>query len=174
MATPFLGEIRMFGGTFAPIGWALCDGQLINVRDNEALFSVIGSTYGGDGRTTFGLPDLRGRLPIHQGSGLALTPRTLGSQGGAETVAVSTSQLPSHNHGGYHASSNTGTTSNPSGQMICESPSVTYYRAQAQNVDIASTSATSSAGGGGAHNNVMPFAVINFIICLTGIIPSQT
>ena len=98
MAQPYIGEIRMFGGNFAPLGWAFCDGQLLAIAQNDALFSLIGTTYGGDGQSTFALPDLRGRIPIHQGQGPLLTPRQIGETGGSETVTLTPAQLPTHTH----------------------------------------------------------------------------
>ncbi|MCG8354533.1 MAG: tail fiber protein [Kiloniellales bacterium] len=171
MTTPFIGEIRMFAGTFAPQGWAFCDGQLINVRDNEALFSVIGSVYGGDGRTTFGLPDMRGRLPIHAGSGLGLTPRAIGARGGSETVSVTESQLPQHTHA-LQGTSDLADRQAPANSVPARG--VANLWSEDFDSDPMSTQAITSIGGGGSHNNLMPFAVINFIIATTGLIPTQT
>ena len=109
MSDPFIAEIIMFGGNFAPRGWAFCDGQLLSISSNSALFSILGTTYGGDGRTTFGLPDLRGRVAMHPGSGPGLTQRRLGEKSGMETVTLTTNQIPSHNHTATATASGTGT-----------------------------------------------------------------
>ena len=120
MSEPFVGEIRMFAGNFAPRGWAYCDGQLLAVSQNDALFSLFGTIYGGDGRTTFGLPDLRGRFPIHAGQGPGLSNRRLGSKGGAETVTVTANQLPSHTHP-IKGTNDNATASDPAGQLPAQS-----------------------------------------------------
>jgi microcystin-dependent protein len=172
MTTPFIGEIRMFGGTFAPRGWAFCDGQLIQVQDNEALFSLLGTIYGGDGRTTFALPDLRGRLPIHTGSGPGLTPRTQGSQGGEENVTVTAQQLPSHPHTAPGTSAGADTNVPPGGRLPAVAGSEHY--ADPSGPLLMNNQAVMNAGGGQSHNNVMPFQCINFIIALTGLFPSRT
>lgn len=171
MSEPFVGEIRMFAGNFAPRGWAFCDGQLLAVSQNDALFSLFGTIYGGDGRTTFGLPDLRGRIPIHPGSGPGLSPRQLGARGGAENATLTVNQLPSHTHG-LQASSNAGTDANPAGKVLGASPSVRLYRPVAASVNM-NASAITSVGGSQQHTNVMPFLCINFIVALVGIYPSR-
>ncbi|MEM7116125.1 MAG: tail fiber protein [Chloroflexota bacterium] len=173
MTTPFLGEIRMFAGTFAPVGWALCDGQLINVTDNEALFSVIGSTYGGDGRVTFGLPDMRGRVPLGQGSGLALTPRSMGAQGGSETEGLTASHIPNHTHA-LQGSTNAATGTSGNGTVLAASSSLQPYRPDDADVNLASEAIGDSGGTGSNHDNMMPALVINYIIATVGLIPSQT
>lgn len=172
MATPFIGEIRMFAGTFAPSGWAFCNGQIINVRDNEALFSVIGTIYGGDGRTTFGLPDLRGRIPVHKGSGPGLTSRQIGRQDGTETETLATAHMPSHGHA-LQVTTNPGNSPNPVGRVPALAP-VQAYSSTAPDVDFDGDAVASAGGVGTAHDNLMPFAVIHFIIALVGLIPSQT
>lgn len=171
MVQPFVGEIRIFAGTFAPRGWALCDGQLINVSENEALFSVLGSVYGGNGRTTFGLPDLRGRLPVHQGAGPGLGPRQIGASGGAETETLTSSELARHNHA-FHVSGNNGDSGAPVGNVPALAP-VNAYSDTAPTLAFASSAITEAAGGGGDHDNVMPFTVLNFIIALTGTFPTR-
>ena len=172
MSEPFVGEIRMFAGTFAPRSWAFCDGQLLAISGNDALFSLLGTIYGGDGRTTFGLPDLRGRLPIHHGTGPGLAPRTLGARGGIEQASVSSAQLPSHTHP-MQVSSDVSDTANPGSNVTARPTSVDLYIEEAPNTDM-SGSAITSVGGGQPHHNVMPFLAINFIIALVGIFPSRT
>lgn len=171
MSEPFVGEIRMFAGNFAPRGWAFCDGQLLAVSQNDALFSLLGTIYGGDGRTTFGLPDLRGRIPIHAGTGPGLSPRRLGGKGGAEKVTLTVNQLPSHTHA-MQASSDPATTPNPQGAVLSESLTSTPYIQDTQLVSLSSESIT-NVGGSRSHTNLMPFLCIHFIIALVGIYPSR-
>jgi microcystin-dependent protein len=171
MSEPFVGEIRMFGGSFAPRGWALCDGQLLQVSQNDALFSLFGTIYGGDGRTTFGLPDLRGRLPVHMGSGPGLTPRPIGQKSGQENVTLNTNELPSHTHT-YQASEDIGDEPLGSTKVLSESAGITLYRAATPNVPM-NANAITAVGGSGQHTNVMPFQCVTFIIALFGIYPSR-
>lgn len=172
MSEPFVGEIRMFAGTFAPRGWAFCDGQLLAVSQNDALFSLLGTIYGGDGRTTFGLPDARGRLPIHAGTGPGLSQRRLGSQAGAERVTLTVNQLPSHGHP-LQASPAPATVPNPGDAVPAETTTDRVYRPGAGTVSLANSSVT-SVGGSQPHSNVMPFLCVHFIIALVGIYPSRT
>lgn len=172
MSEPFVGEIRMFAGNFSPRGWALCDGQLLAVSQNDALFSLLGTIYGGDGRTTFGLPDLRGRLPIHAGNGPGLSPRRLGAQGGAEGVTLTVNQLPSHTHEPFQASTDRGNEVNPGGNVLSESPQISMYIEDPPSVNLDAASVT-SVGGSQSHTNLMPFLCVNFIIALFGIYPSR-
>ena len=169
MVQPFVGEIRMFGGTFAPVGWAMCDGQLLQVSANQTLFSLLGTSYGGDGRTTFALPDLRGRVPLHQGSGIGLTPRVIGARSGSERVAVGATQLPSHTHA-MKASANAADEANPAGAVLAAASADIYVVDTATAMDGAAVVA--DGGGGSSHNNMAPYAVVNFIIALSGIFPS--
>jgi len=171
MSEPFVGEIRMFAGNFAPRGWAFCDGQLLAVSQNDALFSLLGTIYGGDGRTTYGLPDLRGRIPIHAGSGPGLSPRRLGAKAGEEKVTLTVNQLPSHTHP-MQAATAAGTQSNPSGEYLAASPSIRMYRPGTPNAAMNSGS-ISQLGGSRSHSNLMPFLCIQFIIALFGIYPSR-
>jgi len=171
LSEPFVGEIRMFAGNFAPQGWALCDGQLLAVGQNDALFSLLGTIYGGDGRTTFGLPDLRGRIPIHEGNGPGLSNRKLGAKSGQENVPLTANQLASHNHP-LKASTNAGGESSPAGNITGASPSVDIYAEENPTVAL-SPSAIASAGGSASHNNIQPFQCVNFIIALFGIYPSR-
>ncbi|MDJ0866069.1 MAG: tail fiber protein [Myxococcota bacterium] len=171
MSEPFVGEIRMFAGNFAPRGWAFCDGQLLAVSQNDALFSLFGTLYGGDGRTTFGLPDLRGRLPVHPGSGPGLTPRRLGEKAGAERVTVSLAELPSHGHP-MQASADPANSPNPGDRVLAETLTTTPYIDDTDNVSLAGDS-ISRVGGSQAHDNLMPFLCVHFIVALVGIYPSR-
>ena len=171
MSEPFVGEIRMFAGNFAPRGWAYCEGQLLAVSQNDALFSLFGTIYGGDGRTTFGLPDLRGRIPIHAGQGPGLSDRRLGAKAGSETVTVSVNQLPSHTHP-VQFDSVAGNETNPADALPAASPSIRNYRPAAQNVDM-STNSVTSVGGSQSHTNLMPYLCVHFIVALFGIYPSS-
>ena len=173
MSEPFVGEIRMFAGTFAPSGWAFCDGQLLAIYENNALFSLLGTNYGGDGQTTFGLPDLRGRMPMHAGYGPGLSPRRLAEKIGSEEVTLIASQLPSHTHRLRRSSTRADATS-PVGHSLASSASGDHQFAApgAALVDMHS-SAVASTGGGQAHPNLPPFVCIHFIIALYGIYPSR-
>ncbi len=171
MSEPFVGEIRMFAGAFAPRGWAFCDGQLLAVSQNDALFSLLGTIYGGDGRTTFGLPELRGRVPIHAGSGPGLSPRRLGAKSGSEKETLTVNQIPSHTHP-LEASNNLADTASPAGKVLGQQSTVTLYRTTAPDANMA-TSAISHLGGSRSHTNVQPFLCINYIIALFGIYPSR-
>jgi microcystin-dependent protein len=170
MSEPFVGEIKMFAGNFAPRGFSLCDGQLLSVSQNDALFSLLGTIYGGDGRTTFGLPDMRGRLPIHFGSGPGLSPRNIGWKGGSEEVTLTTPQLPAHSHG-FSASTDSADSKNPR-DRIPAMRSEPGYGPAASTTTMHSNS-LDPTGGGGAHSNLMPFQCVNFIIALIGIYPSR-
>lgn len=171
MSEPFVGEIRMFAGNFAPRGWAFCDGQLLAVSQNDALFSLLGTIYGGDGRTTFGLPDMRGRIPIHAGQGPGLSNRRLGAKGGAESVTLTVNQLPSHRHD-WRASTQPANSLTPVGNVMGQTQADVYIDEfdEAQNM---STSAVSNVGGSRSHTNLMPSLCINFIVALFGIYPSR-
>lgn len=171
MSDPFIGEIRLFAGNFAPRDWAFCEGQLLPISQNNALFSLLGTTYGGDGQTTFGLPDLRGRLPIHAGSGPGLTARQLGSKGGQETVTVRLDQLPSHTHP-LQASRDVAHKADPVNNVPGQSPSTHLYY-EAAPVLALHPDGINATGGGQAHPNMVPFLCLNFIIALVGIYPSR-
>ena len=175
MSEPFLGEIKMFAGNFAPRGYALCDGQLLQVSQNDALFSLLGTIYGGDGRTTFGLPDMRGRLPIHAGSGPGLTPRPLGQKVGAETVTMAVSDMHQHQHN-VVATSDFASDNDPAGKLPATAAGENLYNLLGPTgTHVALDGRTiSPTGGGQAMQNVMPFQCINFIIALVGIYPSRT
>jgi len=172
MSEPFVGEIRMFAGNFAPRGWAFCDGQLLAVSQNDALFSLLGTIYGGDGRTTFGLPDMRGRLPIHAGHGPGLSERRLGAKGGAEKVTLTVNQLPSHGHG-FFVRNATAIEGNPQDNLLGElAGGQLIYTEDTQDANLSSEAVT-HVGGSRSHTNLMPFLCIHFIIALVGIYPSR-
>jgi microcystin-dependent protein len=167
MAQPYVGEIRMFGGNFAPAGWMFCDGQLLPISENETLFQLIGTTYGGDGQSTFALPDLRGRLPVHQGNGV-----TLAETGGAESVTLTVQQIPVHTHA-LVASTNNASTANASGKLLAQTPSYTPYIVATPNTPL-SPAAAGAAGGSQPHDNFQPYLCVSFILSLFGIFPSPT
>ena len=165
----------MFAGNFAPRGWALCDGQLIAVSQNDALFSLLGTIYGGDGRTTFGLPELRGRIPIHAGSGTGpgLSPRPLGQRSGSETVTVTQNQLPAHSHR-LNASTQAGTEGNPDGHVLGQTSVLVYSRQpNPQSLRGLHPSSVPAVGGSQPHTNLQPFLCVNYIIALFGVYPSR-
>ena len=160
----------MFGGNFAPRGWALCDGQLLAISQNDALFSLFGTQFGGDGRTTFGLPDLRGRIPIHFGQGPGLSNRRIGAKPGSEAATVTANQLPSHTHG-WSASQDPAEDTNPATHTTATATSPNIY---GSGTPIAmSSEGTSATGGGQTHQNLMPTLCVNFIVSLFGIYPSR-
>ncbi len=177
---PFIGEVSMFAGTFAPRGWALCNGQLLSISQYTALFSLLGTTYGGDGRTTFALPDLRGRVPVHAGQGPGLSNYRLGQRGGVEAVTLNANQMPSHNHAySPTATSSTATTADPQNARLATTPQnaagvQTYSTDTDVNAHVTMTSdSTANTGGSQAHTNIQPFTTINYIIALQGIFPSR-
>ena len=165
MSQPFVGEIRMFGGSYAPAGWALCDGQHLPISENGVLFQLIGTTYGGDGQQTFAMPDLRGRVPVHQGNGL-----TIGAKHGEESVTLNIQQIPTHVHSNAAGVAAGNTT--PLGKLVANT-SATIYKVD-QGASQASPLATATVGGSQPHENMMPYQCVNFIISLSGIFPSQT
>jgi microcystin-dependent protein len=174
---PFIGEIRLFAGNFAPKDWALCNGQLMAITQNSALFALLGTTYGGDGKTTFALPDLRGRVPINFGTGAGLTPRTLGEVAGSPYVTLLENQIPAHTHQPM-AVAVQGASQNPSGNIWAEAvPSgrggqqAPLY-APTPNATM-SPMAVAQAGGSQPHNNMQPYVGLNYIIALTGIFPPR-
>lgn len=161
----------MFGGNFAPRDWALCDGQLLAISQYDALFSLLGTTYGGDGRTTFALPDLRSRVPIHYGSGPGLTPRQLGSQGGQEQVTLNTNELPAHTH--TPKASIVGSSDNPAGNYWANTPTGKAYGAAPPNTTMNAGTMAAPVGGSQGHDNMIPFECVNYCIALSGIYPSR-
>jgi microcystin-dependent protein len=172
MSEPFVGEIKMFAGNFAPRSYAFCDGQLLAISQNDTLFSLLGTIYGGDGRTTFGLPDMRGRVPIHHGSGPGLSPRNLGSKSGTERVILNVDELPSHTHP-MEVSSDVSNSPNPGSNVTARPSSVDLYIAADPDTNLAPAAIT-SLGESHPHDNVMPFLAIHFIIALFGIYPSRS
>jgi len=192
---PYIGEISMFAGNYAPDGWFICDGRQLPITQYEALYSILSTTYGGDGRTTFALPDLRGRLPAGMGQGTGLSPRAIGDKAGAETVQLGQGELPSHAHGisgqlggaataKLNVLSDVGQSDNPSGAYIASHPNAflkngaakVQLNAQAISVDVSGLTlptATGVVGNGQAHQNMPPFLVINFIIAYNGIYPPR-
>jgi microcystin-dependent protein len=167
MAQPYVGEIRMFAGNFAPAGWMFCEGQLLPISENETLFQLIGTTYGGDGQETFGLPDLRGRIPLHQGSGFILA-----ETGGVETVTLTTSQIPSHTHR-FTGSNANGNQTAAQDALPATSQNVTPYINLGPDTNMNAASVTPT-GGSQPHDNFQPYLCIDFIISLFGIFPSPT
>jgi microcystin-dependent protein len=167
MAQPYVGEIRIFAGNFAPAGWMFCEGQLLPISENETLFQLIGTTYGGDGQSTFALPDLRGRIPLHQGNNL-----TLAEQGGAEEITLTVNQIPAHSHP-LLAANAVGNDPNPNNHVLAESSAVSLYQSASPAAAMAPQS-ISSTGGSQPHTNFQPYLCVNFIISLFGIFPSPT
>ncbi|MDQ3985615.1 MAG: tail fiber protein [Actinomycetota bacterium] len=167
MSQPYVGEIRMFGGNFPPNGWAFCDGQLLAISENETLFQLIGTTYGGDGEETFALPNLQSRSPIHQGSGFVL-----GEQGGVESVTLTVQQLPAHSHA-LLASATVATALDPANNLTAEASKRYYANPPASPTPMSPNSVTPT-GGSQPHDNMQPFLCISFIISLFGVFPSPT
>jgi len=165
MATAYIGEIRMFGGTFAPVDWAFCDGRILSIAEYSALYTLIGTTYGGNGTTTFNLPDLRGRLPVHQGNTFII-----GQLSGTETVQLTTNQIPQHGH--TVAALTSANTASPSGAAYGGNTTVDFYSANAPSAAM-NTGMIANGGGGQPHDNLMPFGVVSFIISLFGVFPSR-
>jgi microcystin-dependent protein len=180
MATPYLGEIRLFGFPFAPRGWAPCSGQLLAINQNQALFALLGTTYGGNGQVTFALPDLRGRLPLGiSNGGSGTSPRQLGEIGGVQAVTLNVQQIPAHSHL-WTATNELGDQPSPSGNYLAAAsstvagtPNAIYAPAGGAMVALASDSIAAN-GNNGAHNNMMPYQVLNFCIALQGVFPSRS
>lgn len=180
MTTPYLGEIRLFAGNFQPRGWAFCDGRLLSIAQDSALFSLLGTIYGGDGQSTFGLPDLRGRVPLNQGQGPGLSSYTIGQAAGTQTVTLQTSQMPAHSHA-LVATTATGSVTTPGPSVMLATPveagvSTSLYvvpgTSTVNQAPMAAQSIT-AAGGSQPHENMMPYQSINYIIALEGIFPSR-
>jgi microcystin-dependent protein len=175
---PFIGEIRMFGGNFAPTGWALCNGQQLAIAQNAALFSLLGTTYGGDGVKTFNLPNLQSRVPIHfgQSPGNVLNTYPQGQMGGVETVTLTGDQIPPHTHAPPACSSGNGTTDNPSGNYWAASgsnPAARVYNNQSAPDSTMNGGCVARTGGSQPHDNMLPYLCVNFIIALQGVFPSR-
>lgn len=171
MGSPFVGELRMFGGNFAPQGWAFCDGQTLAISENDTLFALLGTTYGGDGVTTFNLPDLRGRVPVHQGTLSGGNSYVLAQQGGAESVTLTVNQMPGHFHPAQCSSAGA-TSPRPAGGVWAVGDVFAFTPGANANGTM-NPGAVAAAGGSQPHDNMVPFLAINFIISLFGIFPPQ-
>jgi microcystin-dependent protein len=169
---PYVGEIRMFAGNFAPAGWMFCEGQTLPISENDVLFQLIGTTYGGDGEETFNLPDLQSRVPIHMGTGKDGTTYQIGEAAGTEQETLTAQQTPIHNHA-MLVSTSAGGTNSPANGVLAASPSVQLYIVDAPDSAMAPTAIT-PVGGSQPHENCQPFLCINFIISLFGVFPTQT
>lgn len=174
MADPFLGEIKMFAGTFAPRDWAFCDGRELVISEHDQLYLLLGNTWGGDGTTTFALPDLRGRVPLGDGSGPGLTPRVKGESGGAESVTLAASQLPQHSHAMRVVGDRSGHEVSPAGNLPARSFHVTPYVNEVPGGLFAADAVSPSGGGNQPHENRQPYLGMNFIIALVGAIPQDS
>ena len=175
MAEPYIGQIIMFAGNFAIRSWAFCDGQLLPIAQNTALFSILGTTYGGDGRTTFGLPDLRGRVAIHEGRGPGLSNYQLGQKGGQERVTLQTTEIPAHNHTGtLRCVDDDGSLAGPKDNNLANASSGTPYSSGAADANMKTGSVTTdNTGGNQSHYNIQPFQVVNYEIALQGLFPPR-
>jgi len=187
MEEPFIGEIAIFGFNFAPRGWAQCDGHLLPISQNQALFSLLGTTYGGDGRTTFGLPDLRGRIPMHYGAGQGLSARHIGQKIGQETVSLNVNQMPAHKHditltsitATLKAVNDEGDQKKPGGHTIANSSTEFYSEdtpntpMHADSIEISGSGTCENTGGSQFHNNIQPSLVVNYCIALIGLYPPR-
>jgi microcystin-dependent protein len=170
MSNPYVGEIRLFAGNFAPQGWNFCDGSLLAISQNTALFALLGTTYGGNGQTTFALPDLRGRVPVHQGTGGGLTG-VMGQSGGTETVTLAATRLPGHTHA-LNAVDAAGDQTDPAGHVWAQSDALIYANSSDGTMNPGSLASTGAASPQ-AHDNMMPFLCVNFIISLFGVFPPR-
>lgn len=166
MSEPFLAEVRIVGFNFAPRGWAFCDGQILPINQNQSLYSLLGTTYGGDGRTSFALPDLRGRTAIHRSDG-----HSLGQKSGAETVTLTSAEMASHTHA-FHASTAVANQTTAAGHIVADGGPNSIYNSAAPNENMKANSLP-NAGGGQAHNNMQPYLAVNFCIALLGLFPSR-
>jgi microcystin-dependent protein len=174
MADPFVAEIRIFPFNFAPKGWAWCDGQLMPLSQNTALFSLLGTTYGGDGKSNFALPDLQGRAPMHPGQGPGLSLHDLGEQGGSETVTLLESEIPAHNHMAGAQNVPLGGSAIPSGNTLNRPASGNLYDATSPALAPLAPEAIAPAGGDAPHNNLMPYLTFYFCIALQGVFPPRS
>jgi microcystin-dependent protein len=172
MADPFVAEIRIFPFNFAPKGWAFCDGQILPLSQNTALFSLLGTTYGGDGKSNFALPNMQGNAPMHPGQGPGLSLHDLGEIGGSETVSLLESEIPAHTHS-LPASNQVGTDRTPQGEVLARSAGMNLYKASGSIVMLADQAVT-PAGGDQPHNNMQPYLTLNFCIALQGVFPPRT
>ena len=170
MSQPYVGEIRMFAGNFAPLGWAFCDGQLLSIAENEVLFQLIGTTYGGDGQNTYALPDLRGRVPVHQGNN-GQSNDVIGQSGGVETVTLTAAQMPAHRHAMLASTTPAAATHGPS-EVLGSSATMKLYGTGTPNMAM-DPNAITAVGGGQPHDNMPPFVALSYIVSLFGVFPSQ-
>jgi microcystin-dependent protein len=172
VSQPYIGEIRMFGGSFAPAGWAMCDGQPIPISENDALFTLIGTTYGGDGQETFNLPNLQSRVPMHNGQGPGISQNyQIGETGGVESVTLTTQQIPVHTHA-LLAITDLGNVIPPTGNLLANSPNITPYINDPTSANF-NAQAITPVGGSQPHENLQPYLTITFIISLFGVFPTQ-
>lgn len=171
MPVPFTGEVKMFAGSFAPRGWRYCDGQLLAISQYQALYALIGTTYGGDGRSTFGIPDMRGRVPVHQGQGLSLTKRILGERAGVEKVTLTMNDMPSHTHL-IQATSDAATTADPTNAVPAQTPDTFYSNSSTTDATLYGGTVLENSGGD-SHYNIQPSLCIGFVICLEGEFPNR-
>ena len=172
MAEPFLGEIRMFGFNFAPVGWAFCNGQLLPISQNTALFSLLGTFYGGNGTTNFALPNLQSRVAIHNGQGSGLSSYDIGQAGGTETVTLLPAQMPAHSHS-VHADANEARSADPVGHLLAKAATHVYTGRPAGST-LMNSGMVGDSGGGEPHSNIQPYLVLNFCIALQGIFPARS
>ena len=170
MSQPYVGEIRLFAGNFAPLGWAFCDGQLLSIAENVVLFELIGTTYGGDGQNTYALPDLRGRVPVHQGSN-GQSNYVIGESGGVESVTLVANQMPAHRHAMLASTSVASATHGPS-EVLGSSPTMKLYGTGTPNMAM-DPNAITQVGGGQPHDNMPPFVALSYIVSLFGVFPTQ-
>jgi microcystin-dependent protein len=174
VATPYVGEIRMFGGNFAPVGWAFCNGQLMSISQNETLYALLGTIYGGDGVNTFALPDLQGRVPIHQGTDQQGNAYVIGQRAGSETVTLLGTQIPAHVHAAFGTGTAAGVPSPAGGLYAATDSSHQLYAPASAGAPVQMAAQTINPGSPALpHENLMPFTVVTFIIALTGVFPSQ-
>lgn len=172
MAEPFIGEIKMFAGNFPPRGYAFCDGQLISIAQNTALFSLLGTQYGGNGVTTFALPDLRGRVPLHQGQAPGLSSRSMGEQLGSESVSLTPAQMPFHSHAQVASTNTSSPAYGPSSAPGAATATAAFYGNGSPQIDMAAA-AVEATGGSQPHDNMAPYGTLSFVIALQGIFPSR-
>ena len=170
---PFVAEIRIFPFNFAPKGWAFCDGQILPISQNTALFSLLGTTYGGDGKSNFALPNMQGNSPMHPGQGPGLSLHDLGEMGGSDTVSLLESEMPSHSHT-MQVSSQLATANAPAGQLYAMGDGINLYGSAANNLTMMSGQSLAPAGGDQPHNNLQPYLTLNFCIALQGVYPPRT
>ncbi len=173
MSDQFVAEIRIVGFNFPPTGWAFCNGQILPLSQNTALFSLLGTTYGGNGQSTFALPDLQGRIPMHPGQGPGLSPRDLGESGGADTVTLLQSEIPAHSHAIASGSPANPAVSNPADATLGSTPTRPYTSINPGSASTMATNSIAPAGGNLPHNNLPPYLVLNFIIALQGVYPPR-